>query len=203
MSKIIAERRCGMNTLAHGLLSLLTITPASGYDLMLKLQLLWPANHSQIYPLLAKLEERGYVEYDMIAQSDKPDKKVYAITEAGKAALQKWIAAPTGRGVTKDELTLKTVCISISDPVQGIMMFEERNRVYSDKLDDLGKKLAMIISEYDLDEAKPDYRSPGFGVYVLLKRAVTTTTANREWCEWVIGLIRNAVNDPDTGSGQR
>jgi PadR family transcriptional regulator AphA len=99
-----------MNTLSYGLLSLLTLHPASGYDLMLRLQLFWPANHSQIYPLLAKLEESGYVGYDVIPQSDKPDKKVYAITDTGKAVLKEWISAPTAANwLTKDELALKTV----------------------------------------------------------------------------------------------
>lgn len=84
-----------LNTLAYGLLGLVARTPSSGYDLMLQLQPFWQAKHSQIYPLLAKMEQEGYLEFTRVPQTDRPDKKVYSITEKGRTALREWLTQST------------------------------------------------------------------------------------------------------------
>ena len=43
----------------------------------------------QLYPALHKMEESGDIEATWIPQDGKPPRKVYAITESGKAQLQK------------------------------------------------------------------------------------------------------------------
>ena len=70
-----------MNTLSYGLLGLLARRESSGYDLMLRIQPFWQAKHSQIYPLLSSMEEKQLLSSHWVQQSDKPDKKIYAITE--------------------------------------------------------------------------------------------------------------------------
>src|SRR6266540_3339697 len=97
-----------MNTLSYGLLCLLTRGSRSGYELMQQIEPFWQANHSQIYPLLAMLEKEGLVQFQLVPQSDKPDKKVYSITSQGEATLQSWIIEPTDGPVIRDELILKT-----------------------------------------------------------------------------------------------
>ncbi len=64
-----------MNILSYGLLGLLTREESSGYDLMLKIQPHWQAKHSQIYPLLSKMENEELLSSRWVQQSDKPDKK--------------------------------------------------------------------------------------------------------------------------------
>lgn len=97
-----------LNTLSYGLLGLLASDSCSGYDLMLRIQPFWPAKHSQIYPLLAKLEREGLVQFVRIEQRDKPDKKVYSITEQGKSVVLDWLGEPPAEQMTRDELSLKT-----------------------------------------------------------------------------------------------
>jgi DNA-binding PadR family transcriptional regulator len=91
-----------MNTLSYGLLSLLSHSPLSGYDLMLRIQPFWPAKHSQIYPLLANLEKEEQVTFELVAQSDKPDKKVYSITNKGIDSLREWLSVPASDPVMRD-----------------------------------------------------------------------------------------------------
>ncbi len=65
---------------------------ASGYEIKKALEEA-PYNHFQetsfgsIYPALAKLAEEGLVHFHEEAQDKRPDKKVYAISQAGRAAL--------------------------------------------------------------------------------------------------------------------
>ncbi|MDQ3842337.1 MAG: PadR family transcriptional regulator [Actinomycetota bacterium] len=43
----------------------------------------WSARHSQIYLELARLEEGGYVTHQVVEQKDRPNKKVYQLTDTG------------------------------------------------------------------------------------------------------------------------
>jgi len=45
------------------------------------------AGYGSIYPALAELTRRGFVDCTSVSQEKKPDKKVYAITPSGHAAL--------------------------------------------------------------------------------------------------------------------
>lgn len=70
----------------------------TGYDLKKRIdsstQFFWHAELSQIYPTLKQLEKSGLVSAEIIPQEGKPDKKVYAITEAGRKVLISWLSEP-------------------------------------------------------------------------------------------------------------
>jgi len=73
-------------------LGMLTDGPASGYDLKKQFESsfghFFAAGYGSIYPALSTLAERGYVSCEQIPQAGKPDRKVYAITAAGRQFLQ-------------------------------------------------------------------------------------------------------------------
>lgn len=52
---------------------------------------LWPADQAQIYRTLEKLVEQGYITCTIEIQHDRPNRKVYTITESGKAELVQWL----------------------------------------------------------------------------------------------------------------
>ena len=62
---------------------------------MLKLNAFWHTTHSRIYPLLAQLEKEEYLTCTLIAQTGKPDKKIYSITEKGLKTAMEWLLLPT------------------------------------------------------------------------------------------------------------
>jgi len=81
----------------------------SGYQISAILaepiSLMWPVKHSQIYPALAALEERGDILGKLILQTGRPNKKEYGITSSGMERLKSWLLEP--RGVLKqDEIKL-------------------------------------------------------------------------------------------------
>jgi DNA-binding PadR family transcriptional regulator len=82
-----------VKTLCLGLLSL---RPASGYDLKKEFESLFkhffPAGYGSIYPALADLAAAGHVECEEIAQQGKPDRKVYAITASGEREFARHLA---------------------------------------------------------------------------------------------------------------
>ena len=85
-------------SLEFAILGFLNYHPYTGYDLKkifdTSIRHFWPAEQSQIYRTLARLTEQGYAGMEKVAQSDRPDRKVYHITEAGRTALREWIIGP-------------------------------------------------------------------------------------------------------------
>jgi len=99
-------------SLKYTLLGFLSYGPQTGYDLKKHMdnstQFFWHAKLSQIYPALKKLAEEGLVEATVVPQEGRPDKKIYFITEAGRATLMDWLAEPVDRlSPTKDPTLLK------------------------------------------------------------------------------------------------
>lgn len=86
-------------SLRHALLGFLSIRPLSGYDLKryfdASVRHFWTADQAAIYRALGDLEAEALVRHERIAQSSRPDRKVFHLTEAGRAALDAWLATPT------------------------------------------------------------------------------------------------------------
>jgi len=89
-------------SLKHGLLGLLNYNPATGYELdkafKSSLAYFWKAKASQIYRELDEMERAGWLSSKRVAQAEKPNKRVYSITEKGRAELGGWLLSP-GKGV--------------------------------------------------------------------------------------------------------
>lgn len=180
-----------MNTLSYGLLSILSKASFSGYDLMLRTQPFWPAKHSQIYPLLANLEKEEYVSFEHVCQSDKPDKKVYSLTEKGRQALREWLREPAADPVTRDELMLKAYCLSYTDPEGAKRLLSARLEYYRKKLRQYEESICHYREQGDFppNGDAPPFESNRFGAFILLEKALRTTRTNIEWTEWALQLL--------------
>src|ERR687897_760864 len=78
------------------LLALLAKDASYGYDLRARLQLaLGPLaealNEGQVYVTLNRLEKAGLVSSERVGQTDRPDRKVYALTTAGRERVMEWL----------------------------------------------------------------------------------------------------------------
>lgn len=98
-------------SLPHAILTLLQNEKASGYDLTRHFAQsadhVWSTTHQQIYLELGKLHRAGKVDFDVIRQSGKPDKKLYRITPAGNEALHKWLQRPASGKRVRESLLIK------------------------------------------------------------------------------------------------
>lgn len=171
-----------MNKLSYGLLSLIAVEPCTGYDLTQRIQLFWNANHSQIYPLLAQLEEKGLVRFTLVPQTDKPDKKVYTITPEGKDAVRQWITEPTDNPVVRDEFALKIFSLFLVDQPAVRSLLEEKMQLLDERLARLHKRLHQLAERREPDEELYDMGAPMFGAQILIEKSIATKHAEREWC---------------------
>ncbi len=79
----------------YTILGLLSWRSFSGYDLKKIISdsdlFYWSGNNNQIYHSLISLHKAGLVTQQVQQQESLPAKKIYSITEAGRAALRKWL----------------------------------------------------------------------------------------------------------------
>ena len=82
-------------SLKHGLLGFLSWQEMSGYDLEKlfsnSIGFFWSAKISQVYRDLHAMETAGWVQSNEVIQTGKPNKKVFHITEPGRAELDRWL----------------------------------------------------------------------------------------------------------------
>jgi DNA-binding PadR family transcriptional regulator len=120
----------------HALLGILSESPKHGYDIKRtfdeKLGVFWNLNYGQIYTTLERLEEEGLVRYEEIAQSDKPDKKVYEITTAGRQEFDSWRTKPIKPEprALRDELFLKVLFMTEDDIESVLALLQAQQNVY-------------------------------------------------------------------------
>jgi DNA-binding PadR family transcriptional regulator len=80
------------------LLGFLNYQPMTGYDLKQSIDTstahFWHAHHSQIYTTLRHMEKSGLLTSEFIYAEGQPNRRVYTITEAGRAELRGWMDQP-------------------------------------------------------------------------------------------------------------
>jgi len=54
----------------------------------------WQAKSQQIYYELDAMEKKGWLVSERVIQEEKPNKRVYSITDKGKAEFMSWLASP-------------------------------------------------------------------------------------------------------------
>jgi DNA-binding PadR family transcriptional regulator len=98
--------------LKYALLGFLHYRSLSGYDLKRLMDAstthFWHADLSQIYKTLKSLESEGAITSRIEAQEERPDRRVYSITERGRDDLRAWLNRPlTETTPLKETLLLK------------------------------------------------------------------------------------------------
>jgi DNA-binding PadR family transcriptional regulator len=110
--------------LPHAILVSLSEQSGSGYELARRFDrsigFFWSATHQQIYRTLRALLDDGWVQAAPVVQQGRPDKKVYTVTEAGRAELSRWIAEPlTGRGGSVSDNRTRDLAVKIRAATYG------------------------------------------------------------------------------------
>lgn len=89
------EPDAALPTTTFAILGLLTFGETSGYDLTKLVDrsvgFFWSPAKSQIYAELRRLVALGYATEREVEQRDRPDKRLYSITEQGVDALRAWL----------------------------------------------------------------------------------------------------------------
>lgn len=116
----------------------------------------WAPARSGIYAVLPRLVTKGLATRRGVRQSGRPDKHVYAITDAGHAALRRWLeSGPSEPDPAHNPLLLRVFFGAESDPGTVARHVAERRRQAEERLG----LLAGLRDSLGADrEAKDVYR---------------------------------------------
>jgi len=127
-------------SLKHAILVLLEQKPGSGYDLAQRFKggigHFWSASHQQIYQELKKLHSQMLVEFEVQAQSERPDRKHYRITAAGRGALKAWLLEPTKPERFNSALLVKIYAANLAEPAALVVELEQNLAEHRRRLDE-------------------------------------------------------------------
>jgi DNA-binding PadR family transcriptional regulator len=156
-------------------LALLAGESGHGYELKQTLeqefgQLLPALNAGQIYSTLARLERDGLIAGEGVA-GDSRRKRVYELTESGRAALTGWIETPVPGTRLKDEFFMKFVVVASAGLAQPQTLVEGQRREYLQSLRDLDALLAA--------------NGKGLTAELLVEGAVLHLKADLEWLDLI------------------
>jgi DNA-binding PadR family transcriptional regulator len=132
-------------SLRYGLVGLLSAEPRSGYDLAQfftdSMGHVWPAQHSQIYPELAKLVADGF-----IAQTGEGPRgrKVYQATPEGIEALRTWMRDTEPDYSIRYEALLRVFCLWVLPQEEAIEYLKRDRREYQRHLDQMEEAIGRV-----------------------------------------------------------
>jgi len=125
--------------LEHAILVSLAEKASTGYDLARRFDKsigqFWTATHQQVYKVLARMQAADWITVTVVEQDGRPDKKVYDLTDAGRAELADWIAQPADAESARSDLAVKIRGASYGDPARVAGEVRRHRAVHHDRLE--------------------------------------------------------------------
>lgn len=143
-------------SLKHGLLGFLNYGAQSGYELDKafkdSLAFFWQAQTSQIYRELNRMEEKKWLTSEIIFQNDKPNKKMYTITQEGRDELLCWLREPGKTNSTKSNNTFLMKLffsgeLPIEENIRKLQDFIEETKQRLDAMSNIGSTVEEYTSQ--------------------------------------------------------
>ena len=143
-------------SLKHGLLGFLSEQDRSGYDLekmfRSSIGFFWNAKISQVYRDLHSMEKAGWVRSSEVIQFERPNKKVYKITDSGRAELENWLMNyNTGKDLEVRTGILMRMFFAAKRPKEETVALLEGYRIACLKAMDVLSNKNKEIDSYDCD----------------------------------------------------
>ena len=183
-------------SLEYAILGFLSYKPSTGYDLKKifdhSVRHFWSADQSQIYRTLARLTEQGLAEVEIVEQTDRPDRKVYHLTPAGREAFQNWLSGPFPTQEARSASLIQVFFGGHLSDEQVLATFEEAAQIFRLILDRYNQ-VPTQIDEFIEMVASP--RETFFWMQTL-ELGMKTMQVQLEWAENVIRLIKNGELPP-------
>ncbi|MCD9875835.1 PadR family transcriptional regulator [Streptomyces guryensis] len=124
--------------LEHAILVSLLEKPGSGYELARRFErsigYFWTATHQQIYRVLKRMENDGWVDVRDVPQQGRPDKKEYSVADLGRAALSSWLQDPIEPESVRHDLAVKIRGAAFDDPAVLTREVERHRQAHRDRL---------------------------------------------------------------------
>lgn len=177
-------------SLKFGLLGLLSYEDMTGYELSKtfkeSLSFFWQAQTSQIYRELNAMEETNWLSSYVEIQKEKPNRRVYSITEIGKEAFYRWLHTdlPLDFYPSRSETLMRVFFSAQNKIVDTIEALKKLENAYCEQIIKI-KMSNEIIARYS-SKANSDMDIVFWNL---------TGQFGLEYCEMCIKWIRNSIDE--------
>lgn len=178
----------------YGLLGILAKRSQHGYELKRTFEQItggfWQLNYGQIYQTLDRLEADGLVHHTVEHDDNAPDRKVYAITEGGEAALRRWLEHPDPRPrPLRDELFIRMAVMADGDVGALLELLDTHRAVYLEKM----AELTATKTRLQDDGAGAAGEAPGDALIedLLIDAALFHAEADLRWIDHCDAKLRS------------
>jgi PadR family transcriptional regulator AphA len=174
-------------SLAHVILGLLQQGEKTGYDLKTAdfdqaIAHLWCADQAQIYRTLDKLVDQGCITCTIEIQQDRPNRKVYRLTEAGQAELARWLQCSQPLPTLREPLLVQ-LFFAAQLPNQAIAhLLEQQLAAHYEKLESCK---AIAVPSLDEPSASREQRMHRLVLELMMQKEQTYI----DWLENAIAVI--------------
>ena len=164
----------------------------TGYDLKryfdASVRHFWSADQAAIYRTLTELDREQLVAHERVAQSTRPDRKVFHLTNAGREALDAWLATPAPSVLRREPLLVKLFFAGRLSPdaLRGVLEAE---------LASVEGELAgfrEIVASIEADPGTSD-EATLMGPLVTLTNGVVLAIAQRDWLRGLLEKQRTGT----------
>jgi DNA-binding PadR family transcriptional regulator len=180
----------------NALLGLLEQRPRHGYELHDAFEAVvggeenWDIKLAQVYSTLARLEKCGLIVQESLAQDGGPEKRIYAITPAGREELHAWLYSPVSTGHQRDEFYLKLmICLATGQADPYRVIYIQRTNLYQE------------LHAFTARRTRADPKSK-LAQILLLDQAIMHLEADLRWLDMVEARLdeirRQPLPEPET-----
>ncbi|WP_336323732.1 PadR family transcriptional regulator [Streptomyces lavendofoliae] len=178
--------------LRHAVLAALLDGEFSGYQLAKAFDIgvanFWHALPQQLYAELARLERDGLVVGRQVVQETRPNKRLFRVTEAGRAELEAFAAAASKPSFIRDDLLVKVQAADRVGTAPVIGQLEERASAAEARIELLSALLRQLRG--DVDEEEFLLRGERIGPYLTCLRGLAFEREHRDWCLRIAAVLR-------------
>jgi PadR family transcriptional regulator AphA len=178
------ERR--LTTTSFAVLSVLSLRPHSTYDITRQMRrsmhYMWPRAESNVYAEPRRLVEAGLATAHEEWYGQRR-RTVYAITEAGRAALAAWLAAPSSRQRYECEQLVKVLFAENGTREDMLASI----RALGDDAADVMRHFLRIADQYAANEGEYPWRFAlsGLAARLLMEQQAATL----RWAKWAETVV--------------
>ena len=178
-------------SLRDAVLAALLEAEASGYDLAKSFDAsvanFWTATPQQLYRELDKLQAQGLVSARMVMQERRPNKRLFALTEAGRAELHDYTTRRPKPTAIRDELLVQVQSIEAGDADAVAQSVRDKQRGAESKLKSYERLRDRLLAGQT--EAGFLATADRIGPYLTLARGISFEQENIRWCEFVLDVL--------------
>ena len=178
-------------SLRDAVLAALLDGESSGYDLAkgfnASVANFWTATPQQLYRELDRLADQGLVEARIVHQERRPNKRMFALTDAGRAAIRQFTAKAPKPAVIRDELLVRVQAADAGNAAAVREFILERLQWATAKLQRYERSRARMLDGH----SEQDYlaRTERVGPYLTLLRGIAFEEDNIRWAERALTII--------------